>query len=144
MLRLTKKTDYGVIALVYLCTHRDRIVSAREVAERFGIPLPILSNILKALSRNGLVRSVRGTNGGYQLVQAPERIRLTQVIEALEGPFRLADCICREAPADSCGCQILLSCPISRPLVQVHKKVEDLLNGVTIASLAAAVPAVTE
>jgi Rrf2 family protein len=144
MLRLTKKTDYGTIALVYLCTHRERVVSAREISARFGVPLPILSNILKALSRRGLVRSVRGTNGGYQLAQSPERIRLTQIIEALEGPFRLADCMCRETHADPCGCQITTSCPISRPLLQIHRQVEDLLNGVTIASLAAAVPAATE
>ncbi len=140
MLRLTKKTDYGVIALTHLCTQRDRVVSAREISERFGIPLPLLSNIMKVLSRRGLVRSVRGTSGGYQLTEDPGRIRLTQVIEALEGPFRLTECMSREpcgdGKEDTCGCHLTPSCPISRPLIQVHRQVEHVLDGVTIASLA--------
>ena len=144
MLRLTKKTDYGVIALIYLCTQRDRIVSAREIADKFGLPLPILSNILKALSRRELIRSVRGTNGGYQVVQSPERIRLTQVIEALEGPIHLTECLGHDGRDDSCSCQIMLRCPIWKPLSIVHRRVEDLLDAVTIASLTPSVAATAE
>jgi Rrf2 family protein len=139
MLRLTKKTDYGVIALIHLCTQRDRVVSAREISEKFGVPLPILSNILKALSRHGIVHALRGTNGGYRLQQDAERIHLTHVIEAIEGPFRLTDCLCHDGQDDGCGCQVLRRCPVWRPLSQVHRRVEDLLHGVTIASLAASV-----
>ena len=143
MLRLTKKTDYGIIALIYLHTHRSRVVSAREISEKFGVPLPILSNIMKSLSRERLVQSVRGTNGGYQLLRDPEKIKLTQVIEALEGPFHLTECLGHDGQTDGCACQISVSCPVWKPLLQVHRRIEDLLDGVTIASLAPTVQAGT-
>src|SRR5258708_37982966 len=70
MLKLTKKADYGLIALKHLVVHGPESSSAKEIAEMYGIPLSLLSKILQKLVKNGFLRSEHGTNGGYRL--APE------------------------------------------------------------------------
>src|SRR5437764_13361159 len=67
MLRLSKKADYALISLAYLAEHRGHVVPAREIAERRELPLPLLMNILKVLHQRAILRSVRGTSGGYQI-----------------------------------------------------------------------------
>jgi len=67
MLCLSKKTEYALIALGYLAERPTEIVSAREIAQRFELPLPLLMNILKGLNRRGLLDSTRGIRGGYRL-----------------------------------------------------------------------------
>ena len=60
MLTLTRKTDYALIALTHLAQGRDQCFSAREIAARYGLPLPLLMNLLKQLAQKGLAKSVRG------------------------------------------------------------------------------------
>ena len=63
MLRLSKKADYALISLGYLAEHFAHVVSAREIAERCRLPLPLLMNILKVLHQRGILRSTRGASG---------------------------------------------------------------------------------
>ena len=70
MLKLTKKADYGLIALRHLAVgERSVSASAKEIAESYGIPLPLLAKILQKLARAGFLTSVHGTNGGYRLAR---------------------------------------------------------------------------
>jgi len=84
MLRLSKKADYALISLGYLAEHREHVVSAREVAERCQLPLPLLMNILKVLHQRGILRSVRGASGGYQLAGDLERLSLLDLSHMVE------------------------------------------------------------
>ena len=93
MLSLTKKTDYAVIAMCHLALAPQRVASAREIARSFGMPLSLLMNILKRLCVAGLVRSVRGAQGGYALARPAGQITLADLVVALEGPVRLANCV---------------------------------------------------
>jgi Rrf2 family protein len=79
MLRLSKKADYALISLGYLAEHAGRVVSAREIAERCQLPLPLLMNILKAMHQRGLLRSVRGAMGGYQLAADLNQLSLLEL-----------------------------------------------------------------
>ena len=96
MLSLTRKSDYALVALSYLgqqhALAQETPVSARRIADQFGLPLPLLMNILKALSHAGLVTSTRGPQGGYVLSQSPEEISILDVVNAIEGPVRVALC----------------------------------------------------
>jgi Rrf2 family protein len=86
-MRLTSKTAYGVQAMFDLAFHgRDRAVQARETAERQGIPLRYLEQILQDLRRAGLVEGKRGPGGGYALARAAAEVRLSDVVAALDGP----------------------------------------------------------
>jgi Rrf2 family protein len=84
VLRLSRKADYALISLGYLAEHPDHVVSAREIAERCRLPLPLLMNILKVLHQRGMLRSVRGASGGYQLAGDLERLSLLDLSHMLE------------------------------------------------------------
>src|SRR5688500_20192848 len=84
MLCLSRKTDYALIALAYLAEHRHRVSSAREIATAYGLPQPLLMNILKRLHRHDLVTSTRGVRGGYQLGEGAERTRVYDLVRILE------------------------------------------------------------
>src|SRR5690242_20334960 len=86
-MRLTSKTAYGVQAMFDLAFHgRDRAVQARETADRQGIPLRYLEQILQDLRRAGLVEGKRGPGGGYALARPAAEVRLSDVVAALDGP----------------------------------------------------------
>jgi Rrf2 family iron-sulfur cluster assembly transcriptional regulator len=86
-MRLTSKTAYGVQAMFDLAFHgRGRPVQARETAERQGIPLRYLEQILQDLRRAGLVEAKRGPGGGYALGRAAAEVKLGDVVAALDGP----------------------------------------------------------
>ncbi len=80
MLSLTRKTDYALIAMAELARRAPTMVSVREMSQRLGLPLPALTNILKQLTRSGLVTSTRGPNGGYRLARDPDRITLSELM----------------------------------------------------------------
>ena len=82
MLQLTKRTEYGLIALVHLMDQRDLashseavFVSAREIGERYPVPRRLLAEVLKDLARAELVDSARGSTGGYSLARDPRTSR---------------------------------------------------------------------
>ena len=84
MLRLSKKADYALISLGYLAEHPDHVVSAREIAERCQLPLPLLMNILKVLHQRGILRSLRGASGGYRIASDLSRLSLLELSGILE------------------------------------------------------------
>ena len=80
MLTLTRKTEYAMIAVCHLAHAGHKVVSARDIAEAHGVPLPLLMNVLKRLNRTGHVHSVRGAKGGYVLAVPPEQFTLDGLI----------------------------------------------------------------
>lgn len=92
MLRLSKKADYALISLGYLAEHTEHVVSAREIAERCQLPLPLLMNILKVLHQAKVLRSVRGASGGYQIamdLSGLSLLKLSSIVdedETADGP----------------------------------------------------------
>ncbi|HYO10495.1 MAG TPA: Rrf2 family transcriptional regulator [Tepidisphaeraceae bacterium] len=84
MLRLSKKADYALISLGYLAEHPNQVVSAREMAQRCHLPLPLLMNILKVLHQRGILRSVRGASGGYQIAAELGRLSLHELSNLLD------------------------------------------------------------
>jgi Rrf2 family protein len=144
MLNLTKRVDYGLIALTHLaCVERGESensaaarLSVRGMAEAYSMSQPLLANVMKDLARLGFVRSVRGTKGGYELAFPPEQLTVGRVAEALEGPLRLTECVQAQEGHDEPGCSVFGNCLIKRSLFLVHMKIRDALYGVTIADLA--------
>ena len=146
MLALTKKTGYGLIAMTHLARLRaGQVASAREVADRYNIPASLLMNVLKELAAAGYVESLRGPHGGYRLAADPERITLADLIIALEGPIRLAECITDEqGVSNDRPCRLLDSCPIAGPVHRVHRRLSDFLRTVTLAEIVAPAEAGTK
>lgn len=134
MLKLTKKADYGLIALKHFgAAGRGRSVSAKEVADAYHIPLPILSKVLQRLAREGFLVSEQGTNGGYRLSRDPHQITALEVIRAIDGPILLTSCF----TAHGSECDQSDSCTVREPLRKVHEGILRLLESITIGELGA-------
>ena len=136
MLAFNKKTDYGIIALTCLATEPQRVISARRIAGLYGMRLPILMNVLKKLGRGGLVRSVRGSRGGYRLARAAKQISLAQMVRALEGSPRLVACA-KVSASSEFSCDLAERCPVQFPVRKVHQRLMAFLEDISLADLAA-------
>ncbi len=80
MLSLTKKTEYGLMALIHLSCDGSTFRSAREISDCCHIPLPLLMNVLKLLAQHRIVSSTRGARGGYKLIVPADQLSLARVI----------------------------------------------------------------
>ena len=135
MLTLTRKADYALVAMADLARLHPAVVSTSDMASRLRIPLPILQIIMTKLACQGLATSARGPRGGFRLSRPPTRITLAQIIEAIEGPFRLTICCRPELGGQEAECDIEDVCPIRDPVRKVHTLVESCLSGVTLTEL---------
>ena len=137
MLRLTKKADYGLMALKYLAEQTGGSAhSAKDIAEAYHIPPQLLAKILQTLAKAGLLVSHAGTNGGYALSRASTEITAFEVIRAIDGPLFITSCITIHGT-----CDLLGHCTIKEPLRKVNDSIKDLLNGICIADLVEATDA---
>ena len=131
MLKLTKKADYGLIALKHLALRgATESVSTKDIAEAYGIPVPLLSKILQRLARSGFLKSEQGTNGGYRLAREPRFITALEVIRSIDGPIILTACF-----TDHNECTHSERCSVREPLKKVHEGILRLLQNITIADI---------
>lgn len=131
MLKLTKKADYGLMAMKHLAEHgHDKACSAKDVADSYGIPQEVLAKILQRLVKAGLLQSLHGTNGGYILARDPAKISAFEVIRAIDGPLFITSCI---TVRGECGQSD--RCTIREPLRRVNQSIEDVLRRITIAEM---------
>jgi FeS assembly SUF system regulator len=92
-MRITRQTDYGILLLTQMAARPPQEVhTARDASARSGLPLPMVSKILKSLARSGILVSQRGVKGGYSLARRAERISIEEIIRALEGPIHITEC----------------------------------------------------
>lgn len=131
MLKLTKKADYGLIALKHLAVHGEVPSSAKDIADSYRIPLPLLSKVLQALAKNGFLRSVQGTNGGYRLAREARAINTLEVIRSIDGPIILTSCFTDHGECDQAD-----ACTVREPLRKVHEGILRLLESISIQDLA--------
>jgi Rrf2 family protein len=135
MLKLTKKADYGLIALKHLVVHGPESSSAKEIAEMYGIPLWLLSKILQKLVKNGFLRSEHGTNGGYRLAREARDITALEVIRSIDGPIFLTACFTEHG-----YCCHTDKCIVRDPLQKVHEGILRLLASISIADMSQDAP----
>ena len=136
MLRLTKKADYGLMALKYLAeqpgagAQSPASQSAKDIAQAYHIPPPLLAKILQTLARAGLLVSHAGTNGGYALARPATQISAFEVIRAIDGPLFITSCITIHGSCDLAG-----HCTIKEPLRKVNDSIKELLSNIHIGDL---------
>ncbi|MDR3752876.1 MAG: Rrf2 family transcriptional regulator [Terracidiphilus sp.] len=132
MLKLTKKADYGLMALKYLAEHPETpALSAKDVADAYGIPAQLLAKILQRLTKTGLLKSSAGMNGGYALARDPRKISAFEVIHAIDGPLFLTSCT-----KGTKSCDLAPGCTIKEPLARVNETIIGVLKSISIHDLA--------
>ena len=134
MLRLSKKSDYALIAMAHLAARPDSngSSSAREISETYSIPLELLAKILQRLVRAKLLVSVQGTRGGYRLARPAASISVADVIQSVDGPVTVTAC----SPDDH-ACDQFGTCSIRDPLWKIKNRILETLTTVSVAELGA-------
>jgi Rrf2 family protein len=135
MLKISRLTDYGLLAVVYLARHAGTVVSAREIAEFYHLPLPAVTKVLKTLHHGGIIGSHRGVGGGYSFDGNPELVTLGQLIEAFEGPWDLTECETFDDHGEA-TCAIRIACPSRRFMFGINRAIKGAFEQVTLGDLA--------
>jgi FeS assembly SUF system regulator len=131
-MRLSNMADYAVVVMSAASRHCGGLrTSATELASETGIALPTVQKLVSILSKGGLLRSVRGAGGGIQLARPAAAITLADIIEAVEGPIAMTNCI----NAATCNCAIEPDCNIKPHWAIVNNAVRSALSDVSLSSL---------
>ena len=131
MFKLSKKSDYGLIAVKHLAMHRrQHACSANEIAEEYGISVTLMAKVLQKLARQGLVGATYGSSGGYQLAKEPSQISALDVISAIDGPVLITSCVTSHGACDATD-----RCTVREPLRRVNESIMHVLSTVTISQM---------
>jgi FeS assembly SUF system regulator len=132
MLRLSKLSDYAIVIMTDLAGdgHRN-LQNAGAIAERTAVAQPTVSKLLKMLAGHGLVKSVQGRHGGYQLGRGPGEITVTQIVEAIDGPLALTEC----GLDDGVGCDLESVCTVRPHWRHIGGAIRSALDGITLELL---------
>ena len=130
MLRISKLTDYAIVILSFLALDPDRVASATTIAQEVYLATPTVSKLLKILLEAGLVKSYRGTGGGYQLAQSAEQITIAAIVNAVEGSIAMTECC---APSNACAIHSL--CGIKDNWQLINKVILTALASLTLSDM---------
>ena len=133
MVRLSKKVEYGLIAIRHIATRSlGDIVTAKEIAESYKIPYELLAKVLQRLTKSGLITSHQGVRGGYTLAKDPAEIPVSTIILAIEGASpTIAQCM-TEGPE---SCTVFTVCTIKSPLTKVQANIDRAFSSMTLSEI---------
>lgn len=132
-MQLTQATDYSFRTIYYLASQEKGVItSAQDIADHEVIPFRFLLKIMRPLIKAGLVKSHRGTTGGYSLAKSPQEIFLLDIVVAVEGPVSINRCLDK---AEYCSKNFTKHCPFHQVLGEVQKLITDKFSQVTINDL---------
>ncbi|MFC1790242.1 RrF2 family transcriptional regulator [Patescibacteria group bacterium] len=128
---MTKKTEYGLQLLVYLAEKDGQgPVSLKEVAKSKKLPVRFLGQVATKLKKAKFLKSKEGVGGGYFLAKKPKKIEVADVLEVLEGPIELVECLQKGSScpwAGMCGQQTMFA--------QIKGKMKKIIEAHTLADL---------
>ncbi len=133
MLQLSKRVEYGLIALQHMAAKPyGQVFTAKEIAAEHELPYELLAKVLQKLTKAGIVRSIQGVKGGYSLGARPEHLKVAVVISTIEDEKpMLAECYAEGKD----GCDIFDKCSIRKPLGKVQRSLNTLFENMTIAEI---------
>jgi len=130
MFKLTKKIEYALIALQYMqINKRKNVSSAKKIAEHYDLPLSLLAKILQQLAKHKIVQPVQGPNGGYRIINPLDKIMLKDLVELIERPIDIVDCL--KEP----DCSHIGNCNIQMPIERINAKINKLFSTMTVADI---------
>ena len=127
-MQLTQFTDYSLRVLMFVGKERGRICTMREMAAFYGISMEHLRKVIHKMARLGYLDSARGRGGGVTLGRAPDKIRLGELILAMEEDLSIVNC-------DTLACVLTEGCSLKLALKRARRAFIDSLNRTTLADL---------
>ncbi len=154
MFRISRKADYAVLIMCQLALREEDLrarsefadaehlppISAQEIATGGQLSRALTANLMKLLTRHGLLESVRGASGGYRLAEDPQDITLARILTAVEGPLALVECASHltfepQRATESENCALTHCCPSRRAMLVVHQRIANLFDDISLAEL---------
>lgn len=133
---ISKKTKYGLKALIYLARKYDQgPILIADLAREERIPKKFLENILLSLKNSGILQSRKGRGGGYYLGRPPDKITFGQAVRVMEGPLAPVPCVSEMAYAKCTECGDELTCGIRLVMKDVRDEMARILDGTTLADV---------
>lgn len=132
MMRLSRLADFAVVLMTHVAQHHERVHTASEAALVTQLPAPTVAKVLARLCREGLLTSIRGAKGGYQLARPAAEIPVGAIVNALDGPVALTQCI----KLGAARCEVEAVCPSRVGLHRINVAVHKALNDVSLADVA--------
>lgn len=130
-MKVSTRGRYGLRAMIELAKNENSgAIPLRIISEKQNISEQYLEQLFVNLRNSGLVKSVRGANGGYLLNRPAEDITVQEIIVALEGPLNIVDCI-----ADESLCDFSKQCATHELWIELRERIEDLLKNITLDDL---------
>lgn len=133
MIRLSKRVEYGLIAIRHMASKPlGTVFTARELAEKLDVPYDLLAKVLQMLARGGIVTSQQGIKGGYALFRRPEEITISSVIRSIEDQRpMIAECFA-DGPE---SCYLFGNCTIRKPLGKIQRNLNQLFDTMTVLEI---------
>jgi Rrf2 family protein len=130
-MQITRQADYAVRAMMYLSLlGPDQRAATSQIAQEKQIPPSFLAKIVSQLSVAGLLQTSRGAHGGVSLARPPEQISLLDVVEAIDGPILLNDCV-----SDHNNCLFEDDCPMKPVWCDAQAELVERLRGISFAEI---------
>nr|ALS90242.1 IclR helix-turn-helix domain protein [uncultured bacterium] len=131
-MRLTRAADYAIRVLIYLAGQESGARARREeIVEHTGVPHAFLNKLVQRLAHAGLVSARPGVRGGCSLEIPAEGISILRVVETIDGPLRVTECL-----ADAAACPSTRYCNLRTLLLHLQDEISRILGNATVASLA--------
>jgi len=131
-MQITRQADYAVRAILHLARNGDQRTATSTIAEEQRIPPSFLAKIVSQLSIAGLLHTSRGARGGVTLARHPKDITLLEVIEAIDGPIQLNECV-----GDEGKCSFDDECPLRPVWCEAQEDLITRLRGANFADMVA-------
>ena len=132
MLRLSKRVEYGLMALQYLAKSGS-VATTREISDAGNIPYDLLAKVMQSLKQEGIIDSYQGVRGGYALLFSPEQVNLSRVVRAIDQQVTITECISPNGEHEACT--MFGNCTIKEPMNKLQKRMEESIGSMTIAEL---------
>ena len=130
---LSKTCSYEIRAALYIAVHKDRkFISIRDISAELGVSFHFLTKILQILTQKNIMVSFKGPNGGVTLARSADSIRLTEIVEAIDGPKVYEECL---LGLDQCGDEN--PCPLHRNWAGIRQQIQALFDDTSLAVIAA-------
>ena len=128
MLKITKKTEYALIAIRHI-NNSANLCTSKQISTYYNIPHEIMAKTLQKLSRMEYVKAIKGSNGGYYLNSSINKINLVDFIENLEGPIGIVKCTTNNT------CDLIEQCNIKSPINKINSNIKNMLSKISLQDI---------
>ena len=142
-MKLSKKSEYGLRALIELTKNDGLPITRQQIGKRQNVPVLFLEHILLRLKHAGIVASTRGAQGGYALIKPPSKVTLGSVIRILDGPLAPIACVSKTAYRKCVDCPYARKahCPLQHVMGGVRNAIADILDNYSLEDFIAGMSA---